>query len=85
MAPRLVIEMKKRPRSHWAAFQRGLRKAQLAHVTELRHEAHRRANHKLELMNANSMLQRMYRPQLRPSLEARKAALSAAIKESLGQ
>ncbi len=85
MAPRLVIEMKKRPRSHWAQYQRGLRKAELAHVAELRHEAHRRANHKLELMNINSMLAHIYRPELRPSLEARKMALESAIKESLGQ
>ena len=83
MAPRLVIEMKKRPRSHWAHYQRGLRKAELAHVAELRHEAHRRANHKLELMNIDSMLVHLYRPQLRPSLEARKMALEAMIKESL--
>ena len=61
------------------------RKAELAHVAELRHEAHRRTNHKLELMNVNSLLAHLYRPQLRPSLEARKAALEAAIKESLGQ
>ena len=77
--------MQERPRSHWAAYQRGLRKAELAHVTELRHEAHRRANHKLELMNINSMLLRLYRLRLRPRLEARKVALTAAIKESLGQ
>ena len=80
-----MIGMKARPRSHWAHYQRGLRKAELSHVAELRHEAHRRANHKLELMNIDSMLVHMYRPQLRPSLEARKAALEAAIKESLGQ
>ena len=85
MAPRLVIEMKKRPRSHWAHYQRGLRKAELAHVAELRHEAHRRANHKLELHNINSMLAHIYRPELRLGLEARKMALESAIKESLGQ
>ena len=85
MAPRLVIEMKKRPRSHWAQYQRGLRKAELAHVAELRHEAHRRANRKLELMNIDSMLAHLYRPELCPSLEARKATLESAIKESLGQ
>ena len=76
--------MKKRPRSHWAHYQKGLRKAELSHVAELRHAAHRRENHKLELQNINSMLVHLYRPQLRPSLEARKAALEAAMKESLG-
>ena len=85
MAPHLMIGMKPRPRSHWAHYQRGLRKAELAHVAELRHEAHRRANYRLELLNINSMLAHLYRPQLRPSLEARKMALEAMIKESLGQ
>ena len=80
-----MIGMKKRPRSHWALYQRGLQKAELSHVAELRRVAHRRENHKLELQNINSMLVHLYRPQLRPSLEARKAALEAMIKESLGQ
>ena len=81
----MTVGMKPRPRSHWAQYQRGLRKAELAHVAELRHEAHRRENHKLELQNINSTLVHLCRPQLRPSLEARKAALAAMIKESLGQ
>ena len=80
----LVFGMKKRPRSHWAHYEKGLRKAELSHVAELRHAAHRRENHRLELQNINSMLVHLYRPQLRPSLEARKAALEAAMKESLG-
>ena len=82
---RFVVERKKRPRSHWAHYQKGLRKAELAFVSELRHEANRRANHRLELANVNSMLAHLYRPELRPSLEAREATLTAAIKESLGQ
>ena len=82
---KLVVERKKRPRSHWAAYQKGLRKTELAFVSELRHEANRRANYRLELANVNSMLAHLYRPELRPSLEARKASLTAAIKESLGQ
>ncbi len=83
---KFVAERKKRPRSHWAAYQRGLRKAELAFVSELRHEANRRANHKLELQKIDSLLyHKLCRPEMRPSLEARKAALSAAIKESLGQ
>ena len=82
---KLVTDRKKRPRGHWAAYQKGLRKAELAFVSELRHEANRRANYRLELQNINSMLAHLYRPELRPSLEARKASLSAAIKESLGQ
>ncbi len=85
MAPRLIADMKERPRSHWAAYQRGLRKAELSYVSELQHGASRRANHRLELHSINSMFAHLYRPELRPSLEARKAALSAAIKESLGQ
>ena len=80
-----MIEMKKRPRSHWAAYQRGLRKAELAHVAELRHEANRRANYRLELANINSMLGNMYHERIHPTLEARKAKLTAAVKESLGQ
>ena len=82
---KFVAERKKRPRSHWAGYQRGLRKAELAYISELRHEANRRANYRLELQNIDSMLAHIYRPQLRPSLEARKATLTAAIKESLGQ
>ena len=85
MAPALVADRKKRPRSHWAAYQRGLRKAELSFVSELRHEANRRANHRLELQNIDSMLAHLYRPELRPSLEARKAALTKAINESLGK
>ena len=79
--------MKKRPRSHWAAYQRGLRKAELAHVAELRHEANRRANYRLELANIDSMLGKMYHERMSPlpRFEARKASLTAAIKESLGQ
>ena len=82
---KFVAERKKRPRSHWAHYQKGLRKAELAFVSELRHEANRRANYKLELQHINSMLAHLYRPEPRPSLEARKATLTAAIKESLGQ
>ena len=80
-----VAERKKRPRSHWAHYQKGLRQAELAFVSELRHEANRRANYRLELQNIDSMLAHLYRPELRPGLEARKASLTAAIKESLGQ
>ena len=84
---RFVAERKKRPRSHWAAYQRGLRKAELAYVSELRHEANRRANYRLELANINSMLGNMYHERMSPlpRFEARKATLTAAIKESLGQ
>ena len=82
---KFVAERKKRPRSHWAHYQKGLRKAELAFVSELRHEANRRANYKLELQNINSMLAHLYRPELRPGLEARKATLAEAMKESLGQ
>ena len=82
-----MIEMKKRPRSHWAAYQRGLRKAELAYVSELRHEANRRANYRLELANINSLLGKMYHERMSPlpRFEERKAALEAMIKESLGQ
>ena len=82
---KFVAERKKRPRSHWEAYQKGLRKAELAFVSELRHEANRRANYRLELQNIDSMLAHMYRPQLRPTLEARKATLTTAIRESLGK
>jgi len=80
----LVIERKKRPRSHYAAYQKALRKQELSYVHELRHEADRRTNYKLELQNINSLLHHtLYRSSLRPTLEARKASLTAAIKESL--
>lgn len=82
---KFVAERKKRPRSHWAAYQRGLRKAELAYVSELRHEANRRANYRLELANINSVLGNMYHERVHPSLEARKATLTAAVKESLGR
>ena len=81
----MITDMKNRPRSHWAASQRSLRKKELAFIHELRHEAHNRAKYRLDLQNIDSLLHhKLYRPELRPSMEARKAALSAAIKESLG-
>ena len=87
MAPRLIADRKKRPRSHWAAYQKGLRRAELAYVSELRHEANRRANYRLKLANIDSMLGKMYHERMSPlpRFEARKASLTAAIKESLGQ
>ena len=84
---RLLIERKKRPRSHWAHYQRGLREAELAYVSELRHEANYRTNKRLELMNLEHMLKGLYRKELYNdalTLQARKAALESDIKRSLG-
>ena len=85
---KLVIERKKRPRSHYAHYQRGLRKAELAFVSELRREATFRANKRLKLLNIDGMLKDLYRQELREaalSLKARKAALEAAVRGSLGE
>ena len=84
---RLVIERKKRPRSHWAHYQRGLRKAELAYVSELRHETNYRTNKRLEILNIEHMLKGLYRKELYNdalNLETRKAALESDIKRSLG-
>ena len=53
---KLVIERKKRPRSHYAHYQRGLREAELSFVSELRREANHRANTCLELLNIDGTL-----------------------------
>ena len=85
---KLVIERKKRPRSHYAHYQRGLRKAALAYVSELRHEMNYRTNKRLEVLNIEHMLKELYRKELYNdalTLESRKAALEAGIEESLGQ
>ena len=84
---KLVIERKKRPRSHYAHYQRGLRKAELSFVSELRREANHRANKRLQLLSIDGMLKDLYRKELHEdalTLESRKAALEACIKESLG-
>ena len=84
---RFVIEGKRRPGSHWAHYQRALRKAELAYVSELRHEANYRTNKRLELMNLEHMLKGLYRKELYNdalTLQARKAALESDIKRSLG-
>ena len=84
---KLVIERKKRPRSHYAHYQRGLRKAELSFVSELRREANRRANKRLQLLSIDGMLKDPYRKDLHEEalgLEARKAVLTAGIRESLG-
>ena len=84
---KLVTERKKRPRSHYAHYQRGLRKAELSFVSELRREANHRANKRLQLLSIDGMLKDLYRKELHEEalgLEARKAALTAGIRESLG-
>ena len=83
---RIFVEPKKRPRSHWAAYQKALRRRELTFIRELHAETNRRVNYKLELQNVDSLLHhKLYAPSVRPSLEARKQALHEMITESLGK
>ena len=84
---KLVIERKRRPVSHYAHYQRGLRKAELAYVSELKREMNYRTNKRLEVLNLEHMLKELYRKELYTdalNLETRKAAIEADIKKSLG-
>ena len=80
----MLSDRKLRPRSQWAHITRAARKPELSFNPELQHEARNRTEYKLGLVDAKSLHNKLYRPEMRPSIEGRKAALSAAIRESLG-
>ena len=80
----MLADRKLRPRSQWEQSTRAARKPELSFIPELQHEAHRRTEYKLGMLDATSPHNKLYRPEMRPGMEDRKAAMSAAVKESLG-
>ena len=85
MAPSLIVEPRRKAPGHWAAYQKAMRRSELSFIRELHVEADKRRNYRLQLASIDSLLHhKLYRPQLKPTLEARKAALERATAESLG-
>ena len=84
MVATFVAHLKKRPRTHHHFLQAGLRRAELSFVSEVRHGANRRANYRLQLQSINSMMTHLYNPGMAPRLEARRAHLMEAARESMG-
>ena len=85
MAPRIVVERKKRGPGFYAQAMKALRRRDMAVFRDLAVAAEKRRNYKLEIANLNSLLQhKLYGPGGEPNLIARKQALEAAVRDILG-
>lgn len=83
MAPRIVVERKRRPGFH-AQAMKALRRPDMVIFRDLAVAADKRRNYQLEIANLNSLLQhKLYAPGAQPNLLARKQALEAAVRDTL--
>lgn len=84
MAPRIVVELKKRRPGFHAQAMKALRRRDMVISRDLAVAADKRRNYQLEIANLNSLLQhKPYGPGAEPNLLARKQALEAAVRDTL--
>ena len=84
MPPRIIVERKRRP-GFYAQAMKALRRRDMVVLRDLAVAADKRRNYQLEIANLNSLLQhKLYGPGGEPNLLARKQALEAAVRDTLG-